>query len=66
MKIDEELKYRIIELQISKGYPNGFQFDCKEYLKTGNETLDCIVLFQSHYFATGESRNLIPIKISLP
>ena len=61
MKIDEELKYRIIELQISKGYPNGFQFDCKEYLKTGNETLDCIVPFQSQYFATGESRNLIPM-----
>ncbi|MDF0720818.1 hypothetical protein P0M11_12490 [Kaistella sp. PBT33-4] len=61
MRIDETLRSKIIEMQISKGYPDGFQYDCRKHLRTGNETLDCIVLFQSHYFVTGESKNLIPM-----
>lgn len=61
MKIDEQLKNRITELQILKGYANGFQYDCKKYLRSGNEILDCIVLFQSHYFFTSDKKNLIPM-----
>lgn len=66
MKIYEDtishgLKRRVIELQHAKGYDDGTKFDCSKNLCTGSETLDCIVFFQSHFFATADKRKLIPM-----
>lgn len=61
MRIDKELLEKVIELQHKKGYPDGFNSNCKTYLKTGSIVLDCIVLFQSHYFSTGDRKFLLPM-----
>lgn len=57
----DELHNRLSELWARKGYADGFQYDCRKYLRTGNQILDCIIQYQSHYFFTADKKNLLPM-----
>ena len=61
MQEEKSLILKVIELQEKKGYGDGSIYDCKSYLRNGSAILDCIVLFQSHYFYSGDRKNLIPM-----